>query len=142
MSAEQAQPSSDSSSDETKSESASGLPEQAEEDDDEVQITIPNAFEVSGDPDCVQCTGNGEVDCPVCNGTGFFTLTIMETVSSSQCRMCSGRKIIPCPTCRQIVFKSVLWWDQIPSEEEDPEEKWRDGPDGPKFRWGENPAGS
>ena len=117
------------------------------EDSDDVDasdLTLPNLrelFEGAGRPGCEQCDGEGEIECPVCAGKGFFSLSMMDTVSSAQCRMCRGQRNIPCPTCRDMVYKSVLWWDQIPSAEEDAEEKWRDGPDGPRIRWGDPPAG-
>lgn len=98
-------------------------------------------FAGAGDPNCEQCGGRGETGCAVCNATGFIKITMMDTVSSSQCRLCRGRRCIPCPTCRKEVYKTVLWWDLIPSKEEDPEENWRTGPDGePRIRWTDNPG--
>lgn len=93
----------------------------------------------AGDPDCVQCHGSGQIRCAVCDGKGMLSLTMMDTTSASTCRLCQGRRIIPCPSCRSEVFRSVLWWDQIPSKEDDPDEKWRDGPDGPRIGWGGPP---
>ncbi len=116
-----------------------------EEDSEASDLALPDLralFESAGDPNCEQCTGSGITPCPVCDAKGFFSLTMMDTVSSSQCRLCKGKKNIPCPTCRAEVYKSVLWWDLIPSKEEDPEEKWREGPEWePRFRWNDNPAG-
>lgn len=107
-------------------------------------LTLPDLralFEPAGDPDCEQCEGAGVVPCMVCGGTGVFTMTMMDTVSTTTCRMCKGKKYMPCPSCRSEVYSSVLWWDLIPSKEDDPEEKWRDGPDGEvRFRWNDNPA--
>ncbi|CAN8074130.1 unnamed protein product [Agarophyton chilense] len=139
--AEQPQSPPESSSDETNEETTSDHPEQTQP-LEEVDLPVPNAFEVSGEPGCIQCSGKGEIDCPVCDAKGFYSINLMDTVSSSSCRLCMGRRTIPCPSCRQIVYKSVLWWDQIPSAEEDPEQKWTDGPDGPRFGWGENPSAS
>lgn len=108
-------------------------------------LALPNLrdlFEAVGDPDCEQCGGAGWITCAVCDGKGFFTLTMMDTVSSTQCRMCRGQGKIPCPSCRAEVYDSVLWWDLIPSKEDDPEEKWRDGDEdgNPRISWGGNPA--
>lgn len=68
-------------------------------------------WSAAGDPDCVQCVGVGHIECPVCQGKGFYTMEIFSTVSSDTCRMCMGRKKIPCPTCKQMLYKSVIWWD-------------------------------
>lgn len=133
-------PSPEPSDQETSETSSEDQSPEIDVEDAKLQVPLPSIFETNGNPECEQCTGAGEIECPVCSGTGFFSLTMMDTVSSTQCRMCQGHKIIPCPSCRQVVYKSVLWWDQVPSEEDDPEEKWRDGEDGPRFRWGENPA--
>lgn len=67
---------------------------------------------------------------------------MLDTVSSAQCRMCRGGREVPCPSCRQVVYKSVVWWDQVPNEEEDPEQKWRfeGGDDEARITWGDNPA--
>lgn len=115
------------------------------EDTDVSDLSLPDLkqlFSSEGEPGCVQCEGKGEVVCPICMGKGYFSLTMMDTTSATTCRMCRGRRIIPCPTCREIVFKSIMWWDQIPSEEQDPSEEWRDGPDGPRISWGEPPVSS
>lgn len=101
-------------------------------------LSIPDLRELlssGGKPDCVQCHGKGEIECMVCDGKGFFSLTMMEKTSAGQCRMCRGNRVIPCPSCKEFVYKSVLWWDQVPSQEEDPNEEWRDGPDGPRIDW-------
>jgi hypothetical protein len=88
------------------------------------------------DPHCAQCKGSGEIECPVCDTKGFVTIDMMNTVSAVQCRLCQGRRIIPCPTCREIIYKTILWWDRIPSEEEDPDQSWQQGPDGePRMPW-------
>lgn len=117
---------------------------QSTDDIEASDLALPNLrelFEGAGKPDCEQCSGKGEIQCPVCNAKGFITLTMMDTTSSSQCRMCRGQRIVPCPTCREMVYKSVLWWDQIPAQEDDPNEDWRRGPDGPRISWGDPPAG-
>lgn len=93
----------------------------------------------SGSVGCEQCGGAGQIECVVCEGKGMLSLVMMDTTSASTCRLCQGRRIIPCPSCRSEVFRSVLWWDEIPSQEEDPEGKWRDGPDGPRIKWGSPP---
>jgi hypothetical protein len=88
------------------------------------------------DPNCTQCKGNGEIECPVCDSKGFVSLEMMNTVSATQCRLCQGRRIVPCPTCRTVIYESIVWWDRIPSEEEDPEQSWQEGPDGdPRMPW-------
>lgn len=105
-------------------------------------ITLPDLRELftsAGDPNCGQCKGKGSIECPICNGNGYFILTMMETTSATTCRMCRGRRSIPCPSCRAIVFKSILWWDRIPSQDDDPDENWRKGPDGPRIDWGGPP---
>ncbi|KAK1869125.1 hypothetical protein I4F81_011607 [Pyropia yezoensis] len=93
-----------------------------------------------GEPDCGQCGGAGTIGCVVCGGTGSVTMTLMmDTTSSSQCRMCRGRSRIPCPSCRAVVYKSVVWWDKIPDDDED--EEWRKGDDGsPRMPWSPPPA--
>lgn len=102
---------------------------------------LSSLFSSAGDPDCDVCHGDGVIPCVLCDGKGYFTLTMMDTVSSTQCRLCKGKRVIPCPSCRKEVYKSVLWWDLIPSKEDDPEENWREGPDGePRIRWSDNPA--
>lgn len=120
-------------------------PRKRDPDTDASDLALPDLkalFEPSGDPDCEQCEGAGLIVCPVCQGKGYITMTMMDTTSSTQCRMCKGKRFIPCPSCRAEVYKSVLWWDLIPSVEDDPEEKWREGPDGkPRIRWSDNPAG-
>lgn len=118
-----------------------GLPPADTDSSDLALPDLKKLFDKAGDPDCEQCYGEGEIECVVCQGKGFITLTMMGTTSSSQCRMCKGRGKIPCPSCRAVVYKSVLWWDQIPSEEEDPDEKWREGPDGePRIPWNKPPT--
>lgn len=98
-------------------------------------------FEGAGKDGCEQCNGDGVIVCPVCNGKGFISFSMMDTVSTAQCRMCRGQRYVPCPSCRDEVYKSVLWWDLIPSPEDDPDEKWREGPDGqPRIRWGDDPS--
>lgn len=115
-------------------------------DGDASDLTLPilkELFTGAGRPGCVQCDGKGVIPCPVCDAKGYIALTMMDTTSSAQCRLCRGGRSVPCPTCREIVYKSVVWWDQIPSQEEDPDEKWREGPDGnPRISWTEPPAGS
>jgi hypothetical protein len=109
---------------------------------DELQDDLTRAVTGRGEEGCEQCTGVGSVACPVCSAKGFLSISMMETVSATQCRLCRGRCVIPCPTCRSVIFKSVVWWDLIPSEEDDPEEKWRTGPDGrPRMPWSPPPAG-
>lgn len=123
---------------------ASGSGNKDADDTNASDLSLPDLrslFAPSGDPNCEQCEGTGTVVCPVCTGTGYFTVTMMDTVSSSQCRLCKGQKYIPCPSCRQEVYESVLWWDLVPSKEDDPDEKWREGPDGePRIKWNNNPA--
>lgn len=115
-------------------------------DDEASDLALPilkELFAGAGKPGCEQCDGKGTIPCSVCDGKGYIALTMMDTTSSAQCRLCRGGRSIPCPTCRQIVYKSVVWWDEIPSQEEDPEEKWREGPDGnPRISWTEPPTGS
>lgn len=102
---------------------------------------LQKLFYEGGDPNCDHCKGAGVITCPVCEGKGYYSVTLMDITSSSTCRMCRGRRVIPCPTCREMVFKSIMWWDQIPSEDEDPDENWRTGPDGmPRIPWGEPPT--
>lgn len=136
-------------SDDPKPEETPTNPSDEVEPDSNIEISdlsLPNLrelFEGAGDPNCGQCSGKGEISCPVCQAKGFISLTMMDTVSSAPCRMCHGQCIIPCPSCRQIVYKSITWWDRIPSKEDDPDEKWREGPDGePRIPWGDNPADS
>lgn len=94
-----------------------------------------------GKEGCEQCAGVGSIACPLCGSKGFISISMMETVSAVQCRLCRGRCAIPCPTCREFIYKSVVWWDQIPSEEDDPDENWRVGPDGnPRVPWSPPPA--
>lgn len=112
-------------------------------DKDASDLSLPDLKELfaeGGDPGCEQCEGKGTISCPVCNGKGYFSLTMMDTTSATTCRMCRGRRSIPCPSCREAVFKSILWWDRIPSEDEDPNEDWRNGPDGPRIEWGGPPT--
>lgn len=120
-------------------------PDREDPDTGASDLALPNLRELfagAGRPGCEQCDGKGVIVCPVCDGKGYISLTMMDTTSSTQCRMCRGKRVIPCPSCRDIVYKSVVWWDQIPSEEDDPEEKWREGPDGePRIPWSEPPAG-
>eukprot|EP00180_Rhodochaete_pulchella_P001121 Plantae.Rhodophyta-Rhodochaete_pulchella.ctg19402.p1 GENE.Plantae.Rhodophyta-Rhodochaete_pulchella.ctg19402~~Plantae.Rhodophyta-Rhodochaete_pulchella.ctg19402.p1 ORF type:complete len:183 (-),score=4.89 Plantae.Rhodophyta-Rhodochaete_pulchella.ctg19402:640-1188(-) len=109
-----------------------------------VPDSMPNYIEIAntpGDADCVQCRADGWITCPVCEGKGFYTTQIMETVSSSMCRMCGGKKTIPCPSCKTALFQSAVWWDLIPDEDEDPDEKWREDEDGNmRYRWNYPPA--
>lgn len=115
------------------------------DDTEESDLALPNLKELfagAGRAGCEQCGGSGEIPCPVCEAKGFVTLSMLDTVSSAQCRLCRGQRAIPCPTCRRLVYKSITWWDQIPSKDEDPDEKWKDGPDGPRISWSEPPAGS
>lgn len=108
---------------------------------DALPADLVRAMSGKGKDDCVQCAGAGSVACPVCGATGFVRMTMMDTVSASQCRLCRGRCAVPCPSCREFVYKSVMWWDEIPSEEEDPDENWRKGPDGtPRVPWSPPPA--
>lgn len=106
------------------------------------EVSLPDLrrlMDGSGSAGCEQCGGAGQIECVVCEGKGMISITMMDTTSASTCRLCQGRRIIPCPSCRSEVFKSVLWWDKIPSPEEDPEGKWRDGPEGPRIQWGGPP---
>lgn len=104
----------------------------------EVEASLRALFEIGADENCVQCIGKGEIECPLCMGKGFTSMRMMDVVSSSTCRLCHGRCIAPCPTCREEVYRSVLWWDRIPTD--DVEERWREGPDGPRIEWGGNPT--
>lgn len=137
-------PPSDSSQSESQPQEKEGS--ETDPDDDASDLALPSLKEIfagAGRPGCSQCDGKGEISCPVCNGKGYLSLVMMDTTSSTQCRMCRGSRSVPCPTCRDVVYKSVVWWDQTPSEEEDPEGKWREGPDGnPRISWTEPPAGS
>eukprot|EP00177_Eucheuma_denticulatum_P002932 GFKZ01005267.1.p2 GENE.GFKZ01005267.1~~GFKZ01005267.1.p2 ORF type:complete len:196 (-),score=14.60 GFKZ01005267.1:994-1581(-) len=121
------------------------VPRNLDPDRDASDLVLPNLKELfagAGHPDCPQCDGDGVITCPVCDGKGYIAMTMMDTTSSTQCRMCRGSRVIPCPSCRDIVYKSVVWWDQIPSEEEDPDENWRTGPDGePRIPWTPPPVG-
>lgn len=115
-----------------------------DEENDASGLVLPDLrslFAGAGKEGCEQCGGSGEAPCPVCEAKGFVSVTMMDTVSSSQCRMCKGKRAIPCPSCRQEVYSSVLWWDLIPPKEEDSDEDWAEGPDGePRLRWSSNPA--
>lgn len=107
---------------------------------DTLPVDYARAVDGRGKDGCEQCDGVGSIVCPVCGGKGYISMTMMDTVSAAQCRMCRGRGAIPCPSCRDFIFKSVIWWDQIPSEDEDPDENWRTGPDGqPRVPWGGPP---
>jgi hypothetical protein len=108
---------------------------------DTLSADVARAVEGKGKEGCEQCVGVGSIACPVCSGKGFSTISMMETVSAAQCRLCRGKCAIPCPTCREFIYKSVVWWDEIPSEEEDPDQNWRTGPDGnPRIPWSPPPV--
>lgn len=95
----------------------------------------------TGSEGCEQCAGVGSIACPVCGSKGYVSMNMMDTVSAGQCRLCRGKCVIPCPSCRDFIYRAVVWWDQIPDDEEDPEENWRNDDEGnPRIPWSPPPA--